>query len=337
MNDLSVVFCGPVELPDAHFPGTAAAAARIRELLPDAELLLATWEEAELDEQFDRVFDRVIRFPDPGSTVLGRLSGWECKVNYRRLACAAWQGAKAARRRWLWRIRCDCYAEHVKALEVYAREHAEFKPNKYFFFSSPILIPNLYTRDSRRGGAMLHPSDIMHIGRTKDLVAYFDAAVRGPFYKPSLGVGEGGELFPEQMMWISALRRFRPNPKWRNARSVSPALVVAANLSLLGNFLLADFAQLGLISKKDFSTKGWPKNCFSPKDFSCLRRQSFRRPTLFRSTLIARTARAQILNFYRNRVVSLVSDWSPSGKRYKVGLLRGTLAFFFCRSSPSKQ
>jgi len=336
MNDLSVVFCGPVELPDAHFPGTAAAAARIRELLPDAELLLATWEGVELGEQFGQVFDRVIQLPDPGPTILRRISGSEFKVNYRRLSFAAWEGAKAASGSWLWRIRCDCYVEHANALEDYARQHAEFKPNKYSLFSSPILIPNLYTRDSRRGGAMFHPSDIMHLGRTKDLVAYFDAAVRGTFYKPLLRAGEGGELVPEQMMWVSALRRFSPSPKWRKARSTSPAVVVAANLSLLGNFLLADFTQLSLVFKKDFTAKGWPQNCFSPKDFSCLRSQSLRRPAVFCATLIARTAYAQLVHFHRNRVVPLVFDWSPSGKSYKLGLLRGTLARFSRRITPNK-
>jgi hypothetical protein len=107
-----------------------------------------------LEADFGGTFDRVLLLKDPGITVIRRLSGSEFKVNYRRLVFAALEGARAAKREWLWRLRCDCHVEHAEALAFYTKEAKNFEQNTWSVFRSPVLIPSLYTRNARRGGAI---------------------------------------------------------------------------------------------------------------------------------------------------------------------------------------
>ena len=342
-GDLSVVFCGPFETAQSDFPGTLESAQRVRALLPQAELLLATWEGQPLEADFGGTFDRVLLLKDPGITVIRRLSGSEFKVNYRRLVFAALEGARAAKREWLWRLRCDCHVEHAEALNFYTKEAKNFEQNPWSVFRSPVLIPSLYTRNARRGGAIFHASDLMHLGRSEDLVNLFSAGVNGPFYKNFLGVGDGGELFPEQMLWLSALYEFRSGEtRWeawnaacrgtaagRPGRSLNPSAVIASDLSFLGNFLVGDFAQLGLSFKKDFASQGWSRNCYKPSEFARTREEYGRRPNLYHAKLLTRSSLAYLCNFWHSRVAPLLFDWSPSARSYKLGLLRGVIDRFF--------
>jgi hypothetical protein len=321
-DNLSILFCGPVESPTQDFPGTAAAAARLRELLPGAEFILTTWRGAELPERHEKVFDRVLWLADPGGMTLKKISGSEFVVNFRRLVCAALEAASVASRAWVWRIRCDCFVADARALGVYAHLSAEFRPNNFSIFQAPVLIPTIFTRDPRKGGRIGHPSDLMHLGRREDVMSLFQAAREGPFYRDAIGPAEGSELSPEQMIWQSALRKFRPTQAWSRVTFPASSSLLAHEHAMLGNFLLADFGELGASFKKDFLHRDSPGNCFASAEFRHLRRASVASPFIFGPSLLSKSLWSYIRNVARVRIVPLLFDWSADARRYKSGLLQ---------------
>jgi hypothetical protein len=277
--NLSITICGPIEREAHDFLGTHNGALRLRTMLPQAELILVTWVGQDLNTP-DNLYNKVISLPDPGATQLQKISGQSYYINYRRLVYAAYEGAKAASRDWLWRLRSDCIVENLSIFNEYKALERGFEPSSFTFFSSPVLIPNIYTRDCRKASFVGHPSDLMHYGKTADLLQLFTCSVESRFYNqklvshftfPNRQQVQGAEYVPEQMIWISFVERMAPNYSWHRIHNrvllLSPFVVANHEKAIFSNFVLASFAALGLAFKKDFSTLHGSASCYSPKDY----------------------------------------------------------------------
>lgn len=282
-SDVSIILCGPVERVSQHFKGTHYTASTLRQLLPNSELILVTWIGQDICPP-KSLYDKILILPDPGPTELVKMSGFIQKINYRRLVYSAYEGAKAANRKWLWRVRCDCIVRNLNVLHEYSCQLKSFRANKWTFFSLPVLIPDYYSRNPRKSQYAAHPSDLMHFGKTSDLRMIFEAAVNSRFYyqrlesrlmNKSSKTSVGSSFVPEQMIWMSLLQKVYPTHPWRRLhnRSVlfNPCLLANCERAMLGNFLMASFDRLGIEFKKNFRAISLGDDCYRDIEFSGLR------------------------------------------------------------------
>lgn len=203
-SEISVIVQGPI-YGDANCLDnekvTKKCCDRVRELLPDAEIILSTWEGSDVTG-ID--FDKVIFNQDPGG-ILMLLDGVERLNNTNRMIVSTLNGLKAAQRIYAVKIRTDAYLENTDFLLKFRkfplRDHKGLVKER---------IISLSANHPKRGAAILFSvSDWFEFGYTEDLIKLWDA----PLQKKEDLVTHGGlpdwkdNLVAESYIWLLFVKK----------------------------------------------------------------------------------------------------------------------------------
>ncbi len=198
--DISVVAQGPIRhRSDRGGYATSEALASIRAHLPDAEIILSTWEHEDV-EGLDA--DLVIRSADPGVLV----QAWFRPNNVNRMVRSTAAGLAAATRRLAIKTRTDTL---LASDDLLRRPLAPGEPA--LGMTARIHVTSLGTKNPLTTAYQYHPADLVQFGTTPDLRALWSAppaALTDVFHEPCLtGRFVGPRLWPEQYVCCSFLTR----------------------------------------------------------------------------------------------------------------------------------
>ncbi len=204
-KDISVVVQGPI----TEF--TAQTLLSVRKILPEAELILSTWNDADI-EKLD--YDILVLSNDPG----GFEFCFDCKqlYNVNRLIVSTFEGIKKANRLYVLKIRSD-----MKMLGSDFLNYFGLFPNKtnYSFLNQKVLIGDVYTRSPHFTDIknLFHIGDFFYFGEKEDLrnifninlatqemASYFKSHKSPTQYNTKIFC----KYFPEQFIWLSFLQKY---------------------------------------------------------------------------------------------------------------------------------
>jgi hypothetical protein len=273
-REITVVVQGPVvpcsDREDAPI-STKACLASVRQILPEAHIVLSTWKGSNLD---GLDFDEVVESDDPG----GLLENHNCRYNINRQIVSTRNGLARAVTPYSLKMRSDCSLCGTGFLDYFSQNH--IRSEKFKVFSRRLVCCDLFFRTPWKQpfSLIFHPSDVFQFGLTEDLqilwspklateseVHLSDPTVlpfmlrecwRNPLYRYS----------EEQYLWIQCLRNSGIDASLQCCWEMTSALVHFSESSILNNYLPVAAERLGVILPKRFYRTG-PKAVYSYEDF----------------------------------------------------------------------
>ena len=249
-SNISVIVQGPIIESNAL---THRVLQSVRDLLPQAELILSTWEESNVA---GLSCDKLLLNNDPGP-----IRNYDDSTNnVNRQLVSTLAGLEKASRPLAIKLRTDTLLNHLGMLHKFQMD--ERRNTKYRIFESRVVTCQLYFRDPRRFPALFHIGDIFHFGQTSDLLKLWDiplmrqedvdfsqrfALNNNPFFP-----FRSCWLSPERYIWIQALRKTGIKYQPENVFHNSPHWIVTSEISIVNNFVICTPDQLGIIVPEKF-------------------------------------------------------------------------------------
>jgi hypothetical protein len=163
---ISVVVQGPIvrDSPDDK-PTTNMCLQSIARHLPQAEVVLSTWEGSDLEGIGP--FDKLVTSVDPGG-IWNYVKRRHNNVN--RMIRSTSSGIAQASREYCLKFRTDL---HLTSDAICRVDASEARDMPYTLFSVPVTTTSYYVRDPAVIPMAFHPSDIVQFGRTADLAEFW--------------------------------------------------------------------------------------------------------------------------------------------------------------------
>ncbi|WP_111655594.1 WavE lipopolysaccharide synthesis family protein [Isoalcanivorax indicus] len=173
-KDITVVVQGPVHA----FAGrpqeegiTQRCLASVRRFLPEARLVLSTWEGQEL-EGLDH--DELVLSPDPGGNIVSyKRDGTPRRLNHNRQIVSTMAGLRRVTTPYAMKLRSDNALSGCGFFDLqqrYRRRGADLR-----WFGERVVLTNTFTRKYAKGCRVLfHASDFFAFGRTEDVLELWD-------------------------------------------------------------------------------------------------------------------------------------------------------------------
>lgn len=241
-TDISVVVQGAI-----HNKFTKKSLSSIRKYLPEAEIILSTWEGTDTS---NLDYDIILLNKDPGAHVFdcnGRVQ------NQNRQIVSTKNGIKKASRKYVLKIRSDMQIQGTKFLhffDKYNDYNSEFK-----ILKKRILINSLFTRYSEKTWwndkpFLFHTSDWMMFGLKDDLLNIWDIPLApepetSQYFKnhPEIPHTDGcySQYHAEQYIWLSFLRKNGFNPNYEHWEIHTDELKELNDLLLVNNTVLLEY------------------------------------------------------------------------------------------------
>lgn len=260
--DISVIVQGAIDKIE-----TPKCLASIRTHLPNAEIILSTWENSKT-EGLD--YDTLILNKDPGGVLLEEYKSKVIYNNLNRQLLSTQEGLKSATRKYTLKLRSDLIITNTTFLENYNLYPQRI--NDYRLFEHKILVPTLLTRyyyraNNNRTKMPFHISDWWFFGLTTDIKKYFENTplVQEPdftnYFKKEANKTKKNpygkimhKFAPEQYFALSAFSKAFDDIKMIDASDYSEELMEKFKKCLLNNFIVLDFKQSGIyLNKYSFS------------------------------------------------------------------------------------
>lgn len=167
-NEISVVVQGPIYGFDEKYdkPITELCCLRIKELLPECELILSTWEGSCVK---NIIFDKCIYNKDPGG-ILMVLDNVERMNNTNRMILSTKNGLKATTKKYVVKMRSDTYIENLSFLEKFG----EFPLLDSNSCIRERIISLSATHPTRGSGIIFSLSDWFEFGLREDVIKLWD-------------------------------------------------------------------------------------------------------------------------------------------------------------------
>ena len=263
-NELTVVVQGPVfgsGAEPAEERLTERAIQSIRRNLPGAEVVLSTWEGADVRGLAPDVtlFNR-----DPGVFV-HQFKKSRLDNNVNRQIVSTLAGIRAATRPHVLKLRSDCEINHPGFLR-YWKKYQERAP-ELTVFENRIVSGELFARDPVLVSYLYHPSDVFHFGTQGDMlrlwdiplapaaetVAWREKCENRPWYDKRW---QTVRYVPEQYLWIAALRKAGYSDALDYCQQMSRPMLQRSELSIVNNFAIIPERSLGLVVPPRFGRLG---------------------------------------------------------------------------------
>jgi len=181
----------------------------IRTYLPNAEIIVSTWQ-ADSVEGFGECV--VIRSQDPGG--MPDINGLTNNINRQLVSTLA--GVKRASRPYVLKLRADHYliGNRVATIATYPEQQL----TEYRLFTRPITMSNLYIRKATKYPFLFHLSDIVQFGTKEDMLLLWDGDIfkrEEVFLPPNRKNSSWGNFagptnlmhVPEQSLMLRLLRK----------------------------------------------------------------------------------------------------------------------------------
>jgi hypothetical protein len=172
-KDVSVVVQGPVD-----FSTIETVLQSIRNCLPEAEIILSTWEGVDYSSIPKNLYDILVTSEDPGGFALYRTK--KTLHNIDRQIRSTFEGIKKASRQCTLKTRTDIVLTHNRFLTYFER-YPQYE-DEYKVVRSRMLV-NASGSPDPIWSYPLHPGDFFLFGYTSDLYRYFSAGLYPESYK----------------------------------------------------------------------------------------------------------------------------------------------------------
>ena len=263
-KEISVVVQGAIDKVE-----TPITLKSIRKYLPNAEIILSTWENSDVS---GLDYDILVENQDPGTVLIDTYKSKEIYNNINRQLLSTQEGLKKVNRKYVLKLRSDLILTSDKFLNCFEKFQA--RSEEYNLFSHKVLIPMLFTRlniklccSKTRYKIPFHISDWWFFGLTTDIKKYFENTplVEEPdftnYFKKEENRGKcnpygkiSHKFAPEQYYALSAFGRNFEDIYMEDAADYSDDLIEKFRKCLLNNFVILDFKQSGIyLNKYSFS------------------------------------------------------------------------------------
>jgi hypothetical protein len=260
-KDIAVVVQGAIDEKE-----TAKCLKSIRRYLPDAEIILSTWEGSSIG---NLEFDILKLNKDPGAELLETTRNRTIYNNMNRQLLSTQEGLKLATRKFALKLRSDLILSSNKFL-MYFNEFT-CRTENYKLFERKIITPTLFTRfnfhNRQRKTRLLMPfhiSDWWLLGLKKDLDTYFadTQLVKEPGFTNYFSLPENKQknspygdsccfkFAPEQYFGYECFSRNYKDIHMEDASDYSDKTMSQFRECLVNNFIVLEYAQSGIYLNK---------------------------------------------------------------------------------------
>ncbi|HRD71166.1 MAG TPA: WavE lipopolysaccharide synthesis family protein [Legionella sp.] len=263
-KDISIVVQGPI-LKDSKYnitkEITKIVCYRVKELFPDCELILSTWE----GESVDGIpYDKVILNEDPQATWFDYYNH-NTLNNCNRLIVSTLAGIQSATRKFVFKLRSDLFIgskNFLNYFDKYPDYNSEFK-----FVGSRIIAFSMWSIQGHKTCLFtmpkpFHISDWAYFGYKEDLLELYSVPlIHEPEFsqyfltrcKPFFDVAPNvlWKMPPEQHIITSFFKKFTTINFEHTADDSHGNMELSAKL-IMNNFIVLDQTQFYLISLKHF-------------------------------------------------------------------------------------
>lgn len=257
-KDISVVVQGAIDKKL-----TPKCLKSIRKYLPDAEIILSTWENSQT-EGLD--YDFLLLNQDPGGykhdfALYNKKSSIN---NFNRQLVSTKSGVQKSSRQYCLKLRSDLVLNNSNFLKYWDKFNKQNE--EYKIFKHRVLCSSIYSREyscNITGNSLptpFHPSDFWFFGLTEDLKEYFNSCPKQTdeeagnwSFKYPNRLPYSSMLWrfaPEQFFCVNWVKKHYPNIQFDDWSDWNPENIELSNNILYNNFIFLDFEQSGIYSKK---------------------------------------------------------------------------------------
>lgn len=218
--------------------------ASIRQVMPNAELILSTWK-SDRDKTNNLKCDLFVFSDDPGGELLNKKENKLNNINRELVSTMA--GIRKATRKYILKIRSNMTVLNLLFLDIYE----EKKEGVYnCLLKNKILILNYYSRNPRILPMPLCPSDWIAFGLADDLRLYYDIPLQKKeellWYKnhrnKSIFFRDVYSLFaPEQHIFINFLKKNNIKIDCKNYYDINRDNLFLYEMLIAMIFVIVDF------------------------------------------------------------------------------------------------
>lgn len=265
-DEISVVVQGPV-----HKIRTKQCTDSIRKLLPQAEIILSTWDGTDVS---GLDYDILIMSKDPGGVLQKNFKSKKMYGNLNRMITSTNSGIEKASRKYILKLRSDMIIDSTNFLNMFF----EF-PNrceKYKLFEKRILASTLFSKfaevkHGKRQVIAFHVSDWWFFGLREDIKKYLLASqlVEEPYFsnyfeypenkdKKSVYSKFSWRFSPEQYLGYSCFSKYFSDIKMEDCSDVSDSINEKSQICLANNFIFLEYKQSGIRNLKMACSKYEP-------------------------------------------------------------------------------
>ena len=252
-KDISVIVQGPIAYSsDGKVNQTKLVCESIRTCLPEAEIILSTWEGSYIA---DIEADKFLLNPSIHANKMYRIGEKEPTlhtVNHQIITTI--EGLKQATKKYAIKTRTDVKFLHnnfLKYFDKYNRYPSDEEYRAWRVFDKRIVtLPTVDVRGER--GLPYNVSDWFYLGLTNDLIKLFDIPLIDTFNLVSHGNDyphAEDNLGNEQAIWVSCLRKYR-DVDFNNSIDLREKTKRESEIALANNFVIVSGKDLGLYSFK---------------------------------------------------------------------------------------
>ena len=267
LKDISVVVQGAISKEE-----TPKCLKSVRKILPDAEVILSTWEGSDVSA-LEGLYDVLLLNKDPGAGIIFKTETTTKYNNVNRQIVSTKEGLKKATRTYAMKIRSDSIlssSDFLKYFDLYPKTD-----EKYKVFNHKILAATVATRfgfdDYIEGNRIkpiklaFHVSDWWFFGLKEDLIKYFDTElVKEPEFSSYYKLDENKDKFnpyiyleetylrfaAEQYIALECFRKNTGEIHAEHAGDVPDELTEKSRKYLINNFIFLEYGQSGIFFNK---------------------------------------------------------------------------------------
>lgn len=255
-NDISVVVQGAVHDKDS----TKKCLNSVRKYLPDAEIILSTWEGSDVS---DLEYDKVVYSKDPGCYFCDDLLN--VPLNLNRQIVSTQNGLKEASRKYVLKLRTDFYLLNDNFLKYW--DKFSLQNDEYRLFSHRLIVSSIYSREysyTTKRPILFHPSDFFIFGLNEDMKKYlgetrlatdeelggwrFKYPNRLPYYQST------HRYTAEQYICFSCVKKYFPEILYEDWTDYNSTNLAQSQKFMANNFIFLDVEQSGITSEKHTRT-----------------------------------------------------------------------------------
>jgi hypothetical protein len=268
-KDISVVVQGAVD-----FSIIDQVLLSVRTVLPEAEIILSTWEGVDYSPISPPLYDKLVLSQDPGGFSPHLKKQPNYLNNIDRQVKSSYAGITKATKLYCLKIRTDMVLtqdQFLSHFEKYNQYQAEYKLVK------SRILNNASGATDPFWNHPLHPADFFLFGYTEDLKAFFSASLFPEVAKrfkhdpasilATMSLTRDGELWgnkcaPEIYLMTTFIQKYRPDFKGFENYELSSQSVATSYAYLVNNFVMLSSKQLGFKQLKhpDFEKWHYPRS-----------------------------------------------------------------------------
>lgn len=245
-EEISVVVQGAIDKNE-----TEKCLNSIRKWLPNAEIILSTWEKSNISN-LNGLYDIAIFNTDPGAVYFEKTKTYH---NINRQIISTKAGLEKVSRKYTLKLRSDLVLtsdNFLKFWDSYQKMIEDYK-----LFEHKVIVPATFTRYKYRQNSIPTPfqvSDWWLFGLSKDIKKYFGSIdiVQEPDFskyfelnkkESYLGKNYPARFTPEQYFCLSAFRQKFKDIWMDNLMNFNEELVNKSRIAIPNNFIVLEYSQ----------------------------------------------------------------------------------------------